>query len=151
MKKIYLSTFLLLLVACFNGSEQGHKIPEEKVRETFNNFFYAIDNDYTKIKDFVTDDFVIYEVGRKWTTDEFLEFVKSFGSFEVERKFSNMVIDTDINSAHIRLEHRGHFILENPTPEGEKELYYEWLESAYLVKQEDDLKFKFYFSEQVNE
>ena len=83
--------------------------------------------------------------------DEFLEFVKSFGSFEVERKFSNMVIDTDINSAHIRLEHRGNFILENPTPKGETELYYEWLESAYLVKQGDDLKFKFYFSEQVNE
>lgn len=62
-----------------------------------------------------------------------------------------MVIDTDINSAHIRLEHRGNFVLENPTPEGETELYYEWLESAYLVKQGDDLKFKFYFSEQVNE
>ena len=151
MKKIYLSIFLLLFMACANGSKKDQKISEEKVRKTFNDFFYALDNDYTKIKDFVTDDFVIYEVGRKWTTDEFLEFVKSFGSFEVERKFSNMVIDTDINSAHIRLEHRGNFILENPTPKGETELYYEWLESAYLVKQGDDLKFKFYFSEQVNE
>lgn len=151
MKKIYLSIFLLLFMGCANGSKKDQKISEEKVRKTFNDFFYALDNDYTKIKDFVTDDFVIYEVGRKWTTDEFLEFVKSFGSFEVERKFSNMVIDTDINSAHIRLEHRGNFILENPTPEGETELYYEWLESAYLVKQGDDLKFKFYFSEQVNE
>ena len=149
MKKIYLSIFFCSLwLALVIVKEQ--KISEEKVRKTFNDFFYALDNDYTKIKDFVTDDFVIYEVGRKWTTDEFLEFVKSFGSFEAERKFSNMIIDTDINSAHIRLEHTGNFVLENPT-EGEKELYYEWLESAYLVKQGNDLKFKFYFSEQVNE
>ena len=63
----------------------------------------------------------------------------------------NLVIDTDINSAHISLEHTGEFELETPTPDGKTFLSYEWLESAYLIEEKGKLKFKFYFSEQIND
>ena len=41
--------------------------------------------------------------------------------------------------------------LEKPIQNGSKTLSYEWLESAYLVKENEKLKFKFYFSEQIND
>ena len=56
-----------------------------------------------------------------------------------------------MNSAHITLEHTGEFELKKPTPEGITQLSYEWLESAYLIKENGKLKFKFYFSEQIND
>ena len=63
----------------------------------------------------------------------------------------NIKIDTDLNSAHISLEHTGEFELETPTPGGVTFLSYEWLESAFLIKENGKLKFKFYFSEQIND
>ena len=119
--------------------------------KTFNEFFQLLDNDVEKIREYLTEDFIIFEVSRKWNTEEFIEFVKGFGKFESKREFKNIKIDTDFNSAHISLEHTGEFLLEKQLPDGSKNLRYEWLESAYLVKENDKLKFKFYFSEQIND
>ena len=147
MRKISLTLLALLFIAC----SKPKKISEEEVMKTFNEFFYFLDNDVEKIRDHLTDDYMIYEVSRKWNTEEFIEFVKGFGKFKSKREFKNIVIDTDINSAHISLEHTGEFELETPTPDGATFLSYEWLESAYLVKEDGKLKFKFYFSEQIND
>ena len=119
--------------------------------ETLNEFFYLLDNDIDKIRNYLTEDFMIFEVSRKWNADEFIEFVKGFGKFESKRDFRNIKIDTDLNSAHISLEHTGEFELEKPTPDGATFLSYEWLESAYLIKENGKLRFKFYFSEQIND
>ena len=147
MRRVYLLFLLPFLISC----KQPEKISEKEVLETFNQFFDKLDNDVDKIRDYVTDDFMVFELSRKWNTDEFIEFVKGFGEFESKREFKNIIIDTDLNSAHITLEHTGEFELENPTPDGASSLYYEWLESAYMVKENGKLKFKFYFSEQIND
>ena len=52
------------------------KISEKEVMETLNEFFYLIDNDIDKIRNYLTEDFMIFEVSRKWNADEFIEFVK---------------------------------------------------------------------------
>jgi len=151
MKKIY--TILLcafVLISCDFDKSEKQTVTEEEVIEIFNDMFYALDNDLDRFENYVTDDFLIYEIGRKFNLDEFLEFVKGFGKFESNRTFKNLRIDLDENSAHVSLEHIGEFNLESPKPDGETYLYYEWLESAYLVKQNGELKFKFYFSQQVN-
>ena len=151
MKKIYTTVlFPFLLISCDLVKSENQTVTEEEVMEVFNDMFYALDNNLDNYKDYVTDDFLIYEIGRKFNLDEFLEFVKGFGKFESNRTFKNLRIDLDGNSAHVSLEHIGEFNLESPTPDGETYLYYEWLESAYLVKQNGELKFKFYFSQQVN-
>ena len=151
MKKIYTTVlFAFLLISCDLVKSENQTVTEEEVMEVFNDMFYALDNNLDNYKDYVTDDFLIYEIGRKFNLDEFLEFVKGFGKFESNRTFKNLRIDLDQNSAHVSLEHIGEFTLESPTPVGETYLYYEWLESAYLVKQNGELKFKFYFSQQVN-
>ena len=147
MRRIFILFLLPLLFSC----AQPEKISEKEVMDTFNEFFYYLDNDVDKIRDYLTDDYMIFELSRKWNTDEFIEFVKGFGEFESKREFKNMIIDTDLNSAHITLEHTGQFELETPTLDGSTSLYYEWLESAYMVKENGKLKFKFYFSEQIND
>jgi len=135
------------LISC----EDSKKISDKEVMKTLNEFFYFLDNDVDKIRDYLSEDFMIFEVSRKWDTEEFIEFVKGFGEFESKRDFKNVIIDTDLNSAHITLEHTGEFELKKPTPEGITNLSYEWLESAYLIKENGKLKFKFYFSEQIND
>ena len=147
MKFIYIFFLFPLLISC----EDLKKISDKEVMKTLNEFFYFLDNDVDKIRDYLSEDFMIFEVSRKWDTEEFIEFVKGFGEFESKRDFKNVIIDTDLNSAHITLEHTGEFELKKPTPEGITHLSYEWLESAYLIKENGKLKFKFYFSEQIND
>lgn len=151
MKKIYI-TLLCSLVwfGCDFAKSEERPVTEEEVLSVFNEMFYALDNDLDSYENYVTNDFLIYEIGRKFNLKEFLEFVKGFGESESKRTFKNLRIDLDKNSAHISLEHIGEFTFKSPTPEGDTYLYYEWLESAYLVKENGKLKFKFYFSQQVN-
>jgi len=141
----------IFLTLFLTGCVQSENISKDEVMDTLNEFFYLLDNDVDKIREYLSEDFLIYELSRKWNTDEFIEFVKGFGNFESKRDFRNIIIDTDINSAHISLEHSGEFQLEKPLQDGTTFLSYEWLESAYLVKENGKLKFKFYFSEQIND
>lgn len=151
MKKIYITLLCAFAqISCDFAKNENQMVTEEEVMNVFNDMFYALDNDLESYANYVTEDFLIYEIGRKFDLEEFLEFVKGFGKFESNRTFKNLRIDLDENSAHVSLEHIGEFNLESPTPEGKTYLYYEWLESAYLVRENGTLKFKFYFSQQVN-
>ena len=91
----------------------------------------------------------IFENSRTYTKDEFVDYVKSFGTFEAKRSFEDVVIDTDQNSAHLSLKQHGEFIVT--TPEGKIQMIFDWLESVYMVKEQEQLKIKFYFSEVVND
>ena len=142
MKKITL-LFTFLIFAC----QSPTKISEKEVMETFDTFFEVIDNDLDSFESLVTNDFFIFENSRHYSKEEFIEFVKTFDIISVNRKFEDITIDTDYNSAHISLKQFGEFIVN--TPEGKVKLEFEWLESAYAIKVENKLKFKFYFSEAI--
>ncbi len=115
--------------------------------DTFETFFEVLDNDLDSFDSMVTDDFFIFENSRRYTKKEFIDFVKSFDIISSKRKFEDITIDSDFNSAHISLKQFGEFIIN--TPEGKVKLEFEWLESTYLVKVDGKLKFKFYFSEAI--
>jgi len=142
MKKITL-LFTFLIFAC----QSPTKISEKEVMETFDAFFEVLDNDLDSLESLVTNDFFIFENSRYYSKEEFIEFVKTFDIISVKRKFEDVTIDTDYNSAHISLKQFGEFIVN--TPDGKAKLEFEWLESAYAVKVENKLKFKFYFSEAI--
>jgi nucleoid DNA-binding protein len=133
MKKITL-LFTFLIFAC----QSPTKISEKEVMETFDNFFEVIDNDLDSFESLVTNDFFIFENSRHYSKEEFIEFVKTFDIISVNRKFEDVTIDTDYNSAHISLKQFGEFIVN--TPEGKAKLEFEWLESAYAVKVENKQK-----------
>ena len=114
---------------------------------SFNYFFEVLDNDLDSFGSMVTEDFFIFENSRRYSKEEFIEFVKTFDIVSSKRSFEDVVIDTDVNSAHISLKHFGEFIVNTPT--GKTKLEFEWLESTYAVKIDNKLKFKFYFSEAI--
>ena len=62
--------------------------------------------------------------------------------------FKTIDIDSDYNSAHITLTQLAEAKVN--TPDGKEKMNFEWLESAYLIKENKSLKFKFYFSEVIN-
>ena len=142
MKKL-----LLLLSLVIFACESPTKISEKEVMDSFNSFFEVLDNDLDNFESMVTEDFFIFENSRRYSKEEFIEFVKTFDIVSSKRSFEDVVIDTDVNSAHISLKHFGEFIVNTPT--GKTKLEFEWLESTYAVKIDNKLKFKFYFSEAI--
>ena len=143
MKNIFLSLLFLILSSCQNSKI----ISNEEVMTAFNNFFEVLDRDLDDFDNLITDDFFIFENSRSYSAKEFIEFVKTFDIVSSQRRFEDITIDTDYNSAHLSLKHFGEFIVN--TPEGKVKLEFEWLESCYLVKKAEKLKFKFYFSEAI--
>ena len=101
--------------------------------EAFESFFDLIDNDVDNISSIVTDDFYIFENSRRYSKEEFIEFVKGFDIIEVKRDFKNIDIDSDYNSAHITLTQLAEAKVN--TPDGKEKMNFEWLESAYLIKE----------------
>ena len=142
MKKL-----LLLLSLIIFACQSPTKISEKEVMNSFNCFFEVLDNDLDNFESMVTEDFFIFENSRRYSKEEFIEFVKTFDIVSSKRSFEDVVIDTDVNSAHISLKHFGEFIVNTPT--GKTKLEFEWLESTYAVKIDNKLKFKFYFSEAI--
>ena len=142
MKKL-----LLLLSLIIFACQSPTKISEKEVMNSFNSFFEVLDNDLDNFDSMVTEDFFIFENSRRYSKEEFIEFVKTFDIVSSKRSFEDVVIDTDVNSAHISLKHFGEFIVNTPT--GKTKLEFEWLESTYAIKIDNKLKFKFYFSEAI--
>jgi nucleoid DNA-binding protein len=142
MKKL-----LLLLSLVIFACESPTKISEKEVMDSFNSFFEVLDSDLDNFDSMVTEDFFIFENSRRYSKEEFIEFVKTFDIVSSKRTFEDVIIDTDVNSAHISLKQFGEFIVN--TPDGKTKLEFEWLESTYAVKVDNKLKFKFYFSEAI--
>ena len=142
MKKL-----LLLLSLVIFACESPTKISEKEVMDSFNSFFEVLDSDLDNFDSMVTEDFFIFENSRRYSKEEFIEFVKTFDIVSSKRTFEDVIIDTDVNSAHISLKQFGEFIVN--TPDGKTKLEFEWLESTYAVKVDNKLKFAFYFSEAI--
>tara|TARA_B100001059_G_scaffold223429_1_gene248391 strand:+ start:411 stop:776 length:366 start_codon:yes stop_codon:yes gene_type:complete len=111
---------------------------------------FSVESDNMEnFKNFVTDDYVLYEMGQIMSADDFIAFAKSFNNIEDDWTHSDMKISIDKNSAHAYFKTKGRFVSLN---NGKKELSnYEWHESAYLVRVGDELKIKFYFSDTINQ
>jgi len=141
---------LLLVTSCVYSSQ--NKITEEEVKNKFYEFFdvLSVDNpDKSKLYDLVTDDYFIFENQKKYSMEEFIAFVNTFKIINNNWQLSDFKIDIDYNSAHASLRNVGTFLVD--TDSGNVIMDFDWLESAYLVREEGELKFKFYFSDAVKE
>ena len=148
MKKI----MILLITLLLNGCTSNQKISEEEVMNTLLGMFDSFSVESSNKENFynwVTDDYVLYEMGRTFTASEFLEFASSFNTIEDDWELSDMTISIDDKTAHAYFKNKGRFVTLN---DGQKTLLnYEWLESAYMVKVDGKLKIKFYFSDAINQ
>ncbi len=148
MKKIILSLGILLIVSCNNSNE----ITEQDVKDTIFGMFdsFSVESeDKNNFYNYVTDNYVLYEIGKKMNAAEFLEFASTFNTIEDDWEITDWNISIDKGSAHAYFKNNGRFVTLN---EGKKTLLnYQWIESAYLVKVDDKLKIKFYFSDAVTQ
>ena len=145
--------FFLLIFFIFScNSSNQTDITEQEVKDKFDEFFevLSVDNpDKNKLYELVTDDYFIFENQKKYSMEEFIEFVSTFKTLEDNWELSDFEIDIDKNSAHASLRNVGKFLVE--TDSGNVIMDFDWLESAYLVREGGELKFDFYFSDAIKE
>ena len=148
MKKIILLSATILLCNCSNYQ----KITEQDVKDTILGMFdsFSVESsDKNNFYNYVTDDYLLYEMGRTFNASEFIDFANSFNTIEDDWELSDMKITIDKESAHAYFKNKGRFVTLN---DGKKTLLnYEWLESAYMVRVDGKLKIKFYFSDSINQ
>ena len=145
--------FFLLIFFIFScNSSNQTDITEQEVKDKFDEFFevLSVDNpDKNKLYELVTDDYFIFENQKKYSMEEFIEFVSTFKTLEDNWELSDFEIDIDKNSAHASLRNVGKFLVE--TDSGNVIMNFDWLESAYLIREGGELKFDFYFSDAIKE
>lgn len=147
MKKI----ILLLALVTLSCAPQPEEISDAEIIETVEGFFDALDVENTDsdlLNKYVTDDFVIYDVGRRMDKQEFSDFVSNLTALKSEWKLSEFKISKDVNSAHASFLNSGEFIMQKDSITLKRSL--NWMESAYLVREADQLKIKFFSSENVS-
>tara|TARA_B100000674_G_scaffold493362_1_gene515468 strand:+ start:1723 stop:2208 length:486 start_codon:yes stop_codon:yes gene_type:complete len=150
-----MKNFLIFLLVPFLSFSQ-EKITEEKVIDHINGFFNALNiENYDKslLSEHVTSDFIIFEMGDKFTLKEFTDFLESAGYLgwdSTQWFLSDFKISIDNNSAHVSYLNTGVFIYPNPYASAVflKENK-QWLESIYIVLEGDDLKIKFLQSDEI--
>jgi len=156
MKNIFTTLTIILILSNLscNSVDNSLKITEDQVKETVGNFFASIEvESELNTNDYITDDFKIVELGGPYTLDEFWALIaESQGdNITISRKWdlSNWSISIDVNSAHVSYKNNGTFVT---SIEGEEITTTPvWLESGYLVLENDELKIKYFQSEEVSD
>ena len=108
LKSNYSPSNLLGFAPSKNFIKSNHRVKMLSLSNAFD--IEDLDNFDT----WVTDDFYIFENSRKYSTSEFIEFVKSFDIIDSKRAFEDVKIETDHNSAHITLRQLGEFRVNTP-------------------------------------
>ena len=99
MNNIIILSITFLLFGCSSYQE----ITEQDVKDTIRGMSYSFFvecSDKNNFYNYVTDDFVLYVMGKKFNASEFLDFVRSFNAIEDDWGLSEMKISIDNESAH---------------------------------------------------
>ena len=124
--------------------------------ETLEGFFAAFSVEHypnPEINKWITDDFLIFEMGEAFDWASFSAFLDAAGYADwlsTEWRFSDIRVSLSEGAAHISYVNEGEFIY--PDPEDRNQLLREsnrWLESVYLVKADERFKIKFLQSDNV--
>ena len=141
---------ITLLALIFSFGTWAKSITQEEAISKLNQFFELLDLEVyekEKVSTVITDDFLIFEMGKAWNMDEFDEFIQEASNTTISTDWvlSNYEVSIDDNSAHISYVNDGVF----KTTDNELVIS-NWLESVYLVKEDGELKLKFLQSDLVN-
>ncbi len=156
MRLPFSQLFVCLLLTNLWAVVAHAEISEKDTITTLESFFSALsvenygNGDLEKI---VTDDFVIFEMGQRFTLPEFKEFLASANYTDwVSTRWvlSNHTITSAQESSHIFYQNDAVFIFPSAgDPEKLSKQQNMWLESALVVKEGEILKLKFLQSENV--
>ena len=146
MRNLCLLALVLLTVGC----NQSAQMTEEAAIAKLHEFFKLLDieqYDKNALSQIVTDDFHIFEMGQDFTLDTFDAFIQEAQTTTVSTSWtlSDFVVSIEEQSAHIAYLNKGLFETTEQTL-----IYSFWMESAYMVVQDDEIKLKFLQSDLVN-
>ena len=124
-----------------------------QVIEVVNRFFKGLkikNQSSKKYRQQVTDDFFIYEMGKKYTLNELLDLFQTADRqwISTDWKLSDFRVSLDENSAHASYVNTGIFFFEKDGKQFRSDL--KWLESVYLVKRGNQWKIKFLQSDEAS-
>ncbi|MEC8526248.1 MAG: hypothetical protein VXY63_02845 [Pseudomonadota bacterium] len=156
MKLLSSQLLVCLLLTNFWSAVVHAEISEKDTVKTLESFFSALSvENYGNgdLENIVTDDFVIFEMGQRFTLLQFKEFLASANYRDwVSTRWvlSNHTVTSGQESAHIFYQNDGVFIFPSASdPEKLSKQQNMWLESALVVKEGEMLKLKFLQSENV--
>ena len=134
----------------YSLSSWSASITEQAAIDKLNQFFELLDFKVYKkenISQILTDDFQIFEMGKPWDMDEFDVFINdaSKTTISTDWTLSDYKVSIDDNSAHISYVNNGVFSTTN-----NETIYSYWLESVYMVVENNQLKLKFLQSDLIN-
>jgi hypothetical protein len=123
---------------------------EEAVIAKLHEFFELLDiEQYDKkaLSGIVTDDFHVFEMGQDFTLDTFDAFIQEAQKTTLRTRWtlSDFVVSIEGQSAHVAYFNEGLFETTEQTL-----IHSHWMESAYMVVQDDVIKLKFLQSDLVN-
>ena len=152
MNRLIISFFLFCLLSCSSNPE--NTITEDQAISVLKGFFNSIDIDNLGNKlvyDYVTKDFVIYEIGEKYDLPSFLALIKTHfkkGYISTDWSLYDFKVSIDNNTAHISYFNKGKFVfIENGLKKEENML---WMESVYMKYEEKKLKLSFLQSDDIS-
>ena len=151
MKIRFIPPVVYVLMFPAFGCTDVQPITEAEVIRAINGFFSAWDVegfDRSRVSDLVADDFHIYEMEKDFTLEQFFQYVDSQPApISTDWELSNYTVSTDENSAHVHYSNRGTFVMKDQG--NENTVTIEWLESAYFVREDGELKLKFLQSDDI--
>lgn len=124
-----------------------------QVIEVVNRFFEGLkikNQASRKYLKYVTDDFFIFEMGKKYSMKELVELFQRDDRqwISTDWKLGDFRVSLDENSAHVSYVNTGVFYFNQDGKKFRSDL--KWLESVYLVKRGDQWKIKFLQSDDVS-
>ena len=145
-----MKNLIIFLSLFYSLSSWSASITEQAAIDKLNQFFELLDFKVYKkenISQILTDDFQIFEMGKPWDMDEFDVFINdaSKTTISTDWTLSDYKVSIDDNSVHISYVNNGVFSTTN-----NETIYSYWLESVYMVVENNQLKLKFLQSDLIN-
>ncbi|MCI0696838.1 nuclear transport factor 2 family protein [candidate division KSB1 bacterium] len=138
---IFVAVLCFLMASC--QSSQDNVVEKEAVDGVRLAFFEAITKyDYQALRNQCTEDFVLFENGLHWNADSLINIIKSFEAKQASFKYSFEDIKTEVQGALAWTTYRNHGLISM----AERQIEYEWLESAIFKKRNGLWKIAFLHS-----
>jgi hypothetical protein len=157
MQRFTVTQVLLISLLLVSVTRAEQMTAEHAPMATLLGFFDALSvENYPSpnIQDWVTDDFLIFEMGQAFSWDDFSAFLAeaSYDTWvSTEWRLSDARVSLSDGAAHISYVNRGEFVYPDPDNPGQqlKESNM-WLESVYLINEEGQFRIKFLQSDNVS-
>ena len=152
-------SFVLVAVWCASAVSLAENQDDEKAAvATLEGFFAAFSVEHypnPRIHEWITEDFLIFEMGEAFDWPRFEAFLDSAGYaswLSTDWQFSDIRVSVTSDSAHISYVNDGVFVYADP--ENAEQLLREsnrWLESVYLIRDGDRFRIQFLQSDNVTQ